>query len=122
VTVLNVLLLTVMEALSRTERHTDEGNLQASFMLKFLLVRFLNTTIFPFLAASPYKRASSAFLTTIMAILVSEAILSPLLRLLARTHIHDAPGADRESQASDPHAGPPAAGAAQRCSRCRGPQ
>jgi hypothetical protein len=83
VTVLNVVLLLVMEALSRMERHTDEGNLQASFMIKFLVVRFLNTTIFPFLAATPFKRASASFLTTITAILLSEAVLAPLLRLLA---------------------------------------
>jgi hypothetical protein len=51
-------------------------------MLKFLIVRFVNTAVLPFLNAAPELRASESVLRAVTYILLFDAFLGPVLRLL----------------------------------------
>jgi hypothetical protein len=82
VALVNYLVVQVMVALSNSEHHKDEGNLQASTMLKFLIVRFINTAVLPFVNAAPELRASESLMTSVTYILLFDAFLGPVLRLL----------------------------------------
>ena len=50
-------------------------------MLKFLVVRFVNTAVLPFVNAAAELRASDAVLSSVTYILLFDALLGPMLRL-----------------------------------------
>ena len=83
ITVVNTGLPTFLKNLTdAVERHKDYGDVQDSMFLKLIVSRFVNTAIAVFVAYNARTRLSKPALEQVMLILLADAFLSPLLRVL----------------------------------------
>uniref|UniRef100_A0A7S3K5C6 WW domain-containing protein n=1 Tax=Aureoumbra lagunensis TaxID=44058 RepID=A0A7S3K5C6_9STRA len=64
------------------ERHADFGDLQDSMFLKLTAARWINTAVAVFISYSPRERLSADALSQVMLILLADAFLTPMIRII----------------------------------------
>ena len=82
VSLINLLLPILLKTTSYSEIHLRESAVQASIMIKLLILRFMNSAVLTFLVTRKSDFLSPDFVAKIQQIMILDVILPPLLRLM----------------------------------------